>query len=71
MVATGDVSLFFTKSAEGAQVDKRHDSVMTIDEFSVYLKVAKSTLHKLSREGQLPGQKIGRHWRFRREAVDA
>ena len=48
---------------------KCHDSVMTIDEFSVYLKVAKSTLHKLSQKGEFPGQKVARHRRFHRDTV--
>jgi excisionase family DNA binding protein len=47
------------------------DSVLTIDELSSYLKIAKSTLYKLAQEGRLPAQKVGRHWRFHREAVDA
>ena len=56
--------------AEGEQMDKPSDSVMTIDELSAYLKIAKSTLYKLAQEGKLPGQKVGRHWRFRKDAVD-
>lgn len=51
-------------------MDKPSDSVMTIDDLSTYLKVAKSTLYKLAQEGKLPGQKVGRHWRFRKETVD-
>ena len=51
-------------------MEKRDDSVMTIDELSGYLKIAKSTLYKLAQEGKLPGQKVGRHWRFRKDAVD-
>jgi excisionase family DNA binding protein len=47
-----------------------HDSVLTIDELAVYLKIAKSTLYKLAQEGKVPGQKVGRHWRFRRETID-
>jgi excisionase family DNA binding protein len=47
-----------------------HDEVMTIGELSGYLKVSKSTLYKLAQEGALPGQKVGKHWRFHREAVD-
>lgn len=47
------------------------DGVLTIDELSIYLKIAKSTLYKLAQEGKLPGQKVGRHWRFHREAIDA
>ena len=51
-------------------MEKRDDSVMTIDELSEYLKVAKSTLYKLAQEGKLPGQKVGRHWRFHKAVID-
>lgn len=44
--------------------------VLTIDELSVYLKISTSTLYKLVREGKIPSQKVGRHWRFRKEAID-
>lgn len=44
--------------------------VMTIDELAEYLQVAKSTLYKLAQEGKVPGQKVGKHWRFRKEAID-
>lgn len=46
------------------------DQVLTIDELSAYLKIAKSTLYKLAQEGRLPGQKIGKHWRFRKASID-
>jgi excisionase family DNA binding protein len=46
------------------------DTVMTIDDLSAYLKISKSTAYKLSQEGKLPGQKVGRHWRYHRDAVD-
>ena len=47
------------------------DMVMTIEDLSKYLKISRSTLYKLAQEGKLPSQKVGRHWRFHREAVDA
>jgi excisionase family DNA binding protein len=47
-----------------------HGQILTIDELAEYLKIAKSTLYKLAQEGKLPGQKVGRHWRFRKEAID-
>lgn len=50
---------------------KDRDNVMTITELSAYLKISKSTLYKLAQKGKLPGHKVGRHWRFHREAVDA
>jgi excisionase family DNA binding protein len=46
------------------------DEVMTITELSRYLKISRSTLYKLAQEGQLPCQKIGRHWRFHKGAID-
>lgn len=44
--------------------------VMTIDELAAYLQVAKSTLYKLAQEGKVPGQKVGKHWRFSKAAID-
>jgi excisionase family DNA binding protein len=34
------------------------------------LKIPKSTLYKIVREGKIPCQKVGRHWRFRKAAID-
>lgn len=48
----------------------KSDAVMTIEELSKYLKISRSTLYKLAQEGKLPAQKVGRHWRFHRDAVD-
>ena len=47
-----------------------HDEVLNIDQLSQYLSVPKSTLYRLAAEGGIPGHKVGRHWRFRRESVD-
>ncbi len=44
--------------------------VLTIDELAAYLRIPKSTLYKLVREGKVPCQKVGRHWRFRKPAID-
>jgi len=46
------------------------EDVLTIDELAAYLKLAKSTAYKLAQEGKIPGQKVGRHWRFHRVAID-
>jgi len=43
---------------------------MTIDDLVAYLQVPKSSLYKLAQEGKLPGQKVGRHWRFHRGTID-
>lgn len=44
--------------------------ILTIDELAAYLKIPKSTVYKLAQEGRIPGQKVGRHWRFRQDAID-
>ena len=48
---------------------KRGD-IMTMDDLSEYLKISKSTLYKLATEKKLPGQKIGKRWRFHRTAIE-
>jgi excisionase family DNA binding protein len=48
----------------------KRDEIMTIDELAEYLKISKSTLYKLAVENKLPGTKIGKRWRFHKEAID-
>jgi len=51
-------------------VDEKPSEVLTIEDLAVYLKIPKSTLYKLVREGKIPSQKIGRHWRFHKETIE-
>lgn len=44
--------------------------VMTISDLAEYLQVSKSSLYKLVQQGKVPGQKVGKHWRFRRQTID-
>lgn len=46
------------------------EEIFTLNELSQYLKIPKSTVYKLCQEGKIPGQKVGRHWRFRKEVID-
>jgi excisionase family DNA binding protein len=45
--------------------------VLTIEELAAYLKISKSTLYKLVREGKVLSQKVGRHLRSHRDGIDA
>lgn len=49
---------------------QKHDNIMTIDDLAKYLKLSTSTLYKLCAEGKVPGTKVGRHWRFRKDIID-
>ena len=51
-------------------MDDDFNAIMTIEEASRYLRIPKSTLYKLAQRRRLPSQKIGRHWRFRKDALD-
>ncbi len=44
--------------------------VLTIEELAGYLKIPKSTLYKLVRGGFVPCKKVGKHWRFHKQAID-
>ncbi len=46
------------------------DEVMTIEELADYLKISKSTLYKLVQDGGMPGQKVGKRWRFHKDSID-
>lgn len=46
-----------------------NNEFMTAEEIAEYMRLPQSTVYKLAQEGKLPGFKVGRHWRFRREAV--
>jgi len=43
---------------------------MTISDLAQYLQVSKSSLYKLVQSGRVHGQKVGKHWRFSRAAID-
>lgn len=43
--------------------------VLTTDEAAAFLRVSTKTVLALAREGTLPGEKVGRAWRFLRSDV--
>ncbi len=47
------------------------ENVLKADEISTWLRIPKSTIYKLCQEGKIPGTKIGRHWRFDRQDIEA
>ena len=51
-------------------MDEEPGDVLTIEELADYLRISRSTLYKLAQEGRVPCQKVGRHWRFRKQSID-
>jgi excisionase family DNA binding protein len=45
------------------------DEFWTPEEVSMYLRIPQSTIYKLAQDKVLPSFKVGKHWRFRRDAI--
>jgi len=50
--------------------NNKPDEIMTIEEVAKYLKLKPQTVYKWAQEGQIPGAKFGKEWRFRRGTLD-
>jgi PTS system nitrogen regulatory IIA component len=46
------------------------DDVLTLKQIAEHLQVSERTIFRLLERGELPGFKVGGHWRFRRGVVD-
>jgi PTS system nitrogen regulatory IIA component len=46
------------------------DDVLTLKQIAQHLQVSERTIFRLLERGELPGFKVGGHWRFRRGVVD-
>ena len=43
---------------------------LTLEEAAKHLKIGKSTIYRLAREGDLPAHRMGRLWKFKKDEVD-
>ena len=44
---------------------------LSLDETATYLRMGKTALYTLAREGRIPARKIGKKWVFEKARVDA
>jgi excisionase family DNA binding protein len=44
--------------------------IMTADQVAQLLQVSRDMVYQLATRGELPARKVGRIWRFSREAID-
>lgn len=42
---------------------------LTAEEVSEYLRLPLSTVYKLTQDKRIPGFKVGKHWRYRRDVL--
>lgn len=46
------------------------DRWLSVSEISEYLGVVRESVYRWLAKGSMPGHKLGRHWKFRKEEVD-
>jgi excisionase family DNA binding protein len=46
------------------------DTLLTIKEVAVYLKVNERTVYRLAASGDIPAFKLGGSWRFRKDTLE-
>src|SRR3989338_4949497 len=51
-------------------VIKDNSNLFTVQELAQYLRMKPLTIYKHASTGQLPGFKVGSHWRFKRKTID-
>lgn len=44
--------------------------VLTVGEVAAFIRVSRETVYRLAARGELPGRKIGRIWRFPKDAIE-
>jgi len=45
-------------------------TILTADEVADYLKLSKITVYKLTKQGAIPGIRVGGAWRFNRSSIE-
>ena len=43
---------------------------LTIEELAEYLKMGRTKLYSMARDGDIPASKVGNQWRFDRDEID-
>ena len=46
-------------------------SLMTIKQVAEYLQLGPTTIYNYAQKRKIPGIKVGRNWRFRREDIES
>ena len=46
-----------------------NEPLWTVDDVASYLRLEVGTIRTMAKEGKIPGVKIGRIWRFRKNAI--
>ena len=51
-------------------MEEKVNDILTVDEAAELLRIPRSSVYTLAQQGRIPGQKVGRHWRFHRVTLE-
>lgn len=58
-------------SSSGAPSGRRPEGrLLTVSEVAELLRINKSTVYRMAKQGRLPATRVGRQWRFRKSVLD-
>ncbi len=59
-----------TASGAGAVTAAPGGRLLTVSEVADLLRINKSTVYRMAKQGRLPATRVGRQWRFRKSVLD-
>ena len=68
-LTTGERQVSVGRVEVTSGADVRPDEVLTLEEVAAFLKLSVDTVRARAEEGELPGRRFGKDWRFARLAV--
>ena len=68
-MTTGDRQLSVGRVELTGDREMRADEVLTLEEVAAFLKLSPEAVRSRAEEGELPGRRFGKEWRFARMAV--
>ena len=58
-------------AAAGVAPGRRSEGrLLTVSEVADLLRINKSTVYRMAKQGRLPATRVGRQWRFRKDVLD-
>ena len=57
-------------SAPAVTSEEDLSSFMTVEDVAELLRINKSTVYRMAKEGRLPATRVGRQWRFRQSSLE-
>lgn len=67
---TGTATVEESSAAGPAGAQARERKLLTVAEVAELLRINKSTVYRMAKQGRLPATRVGRQWRFRRSVLE-